>query len=190
VSVGPRTGDARAAVTLELLRPYRAGSAAEEAHRLAMLRLLAETEDPFSRDQFDPGHLTASALVVAPATRRVLLIAHPTLGLWLQPGGHIEPDDASAVEAARREVLEETGIVALLDATLFDVDVHDIPARKGNPRHQHFDLRFLAPIEGEPPPAGMEGVEARWLSHDEAWHLTTDGSVRRMLDKAHVARVL
>lgn len=155
-----------------------------------MLRLLAETEDPFSRDQFDPGHFTASALVVAPATRRVLLIAHPTLELWLQPGGHIESDDSSAVEAARREVLEETGVVAHLDTALFDVDVHDIPARKGNPGHQHFDLRFLALIEGEPPPAGMEGVEARWLSHDEAWRLTTDGSVRRMLGKARLARVL
>lgn len=190
MNTGTRTTDARADATLELLRAYRADDTAEEAHRQAMLRLLAESADPFSRSQFDPGHLTASALVVSPATRRVLLIAHPTLSLWLQPGGHIETGDASAMEAARREVLEETGVLAHLDAALFDVDVHEIPARRAQPEHRHFDLRFLALIEGEPQPAGAEGVDARWLSHDEAWRLTTDGSVRRMLAKARLAGVL
>ncbi len=185
-----RTTDARAGATLNLLSAYRGDSAAEEAHRQAMLRLLAESADPFSRHQFDPGHFTASALVVAPATQRVLLIAHPTLGLWLQPGGHIEAQDISAVEAARREVIEETGVLARLDAVLFDVDVHEIPARQSQPEHRHFDLRFLALVEGQPEAAGAEGVDARWLSHDEAWRLTTDGSVRRMLAKARLARVL
>lgn len=190
MSTWTRTADARGGTTLNLLKAYRGDGAAEEAHREAMLRLLADSADPFSRHQFDPGHFTASALVVAPATRRVLLIAHPTLGLWLQPGGHIEAEDSSAEEAARREVREETGILAHLDAVLFDVDVHEIPARKTQPEHRHFDLRFLARTEGEPQPAGAEGVDARWLSHDEAWRLTTDGSVRRMLGKARLARLL
>jgi 8-oxo-dGTP pyrophosphatase MutT (NUDIX family) len=152
--------------------------------------LLTETPEPFSRAQFEPGHLTASALVVAPSTRRVLLISHPTLGIWLQPGGHIERDDPSPGVAARREVLEETGLHALIEERLFDVDVHDIPARESQPFHRHFDLRFLARIDGERPPSGVEGVEARWLSYDEAWRLTTDESVRRMLGKARLARVL
>jgi 8-oxo-dGTP pyrophosphatase MutT (NUDIX family) len=155
-----------------------------------MLDLLAATPEPFSRHQFDPGHLTASALVVSRSVCRVLLIAHPTLELWLQPGGHIERDDPSAKEAACREVREETGLYAHLEVGLFDVDVHLIPARKGNPAHRHFDLRFLAEVGGQPAPSGVEGVEARWLSYDEACRLTTDESVRRMLDKARSARVL
>jgi len=190
VTVQLRTADPRAALTLDLLAGHRPENAAEEVHRLAMMHLLAETPDPFSREQFEPGHFTASALVVAPSTRRVLLIAHPTLGIWLQPGGHNELDDPSAPVAARREILEETGLHALIEGGLFDVDVHDIPARKGHPAHRHFDLRFLARLDGEPAPSGIEAVEARWLSHDEAWHLTTDESVRRMLAKARLARVL
>jgi 8-oxo-dGTP pyrophosphatase MutT (NUDIX family) len=102
----------------------------------------------------------------------------------LQPGGHIEPDDVSPVEAARREVLEETGLDARIAPRLFDVDIHDIPARKSDPRHRHFDLRFLAVVDAAHPPSGAEGLEARWLSHDDAARLTTDDSVRRMLARA------
>lgn len=184
------SADLRATGTLELLDRHDTGGASEESHRRQMQQLLAETPAPFSRDQFEPGHFTASALVVSPSARLVLLIAHSTLGLWLQPGGHIEPGDASPVEAARREVLEETGLDARLESVLFDVDVHDIPPRKGSPRHRHYDLRFLALVDGMPAPAGIEGLEARWLSHDDAGRLTTDDSVMRMLGKARDAGLL
>jgi 8-oxo-dGTP pyrophosphatase MutT (NUDIX family) len=178
------TGDRRAHDTLELLSQYRAGAESEATHLRQMKQLLADSAAPFARDQFDPGHFTASALVVAPSVHQVLLIAHPTLGVWLQPGGHIEPDDVSPVEAARREVLEETGLGARIAPRLFDVDVHEIPARKADPRHRHFDLRFLAIVDEPHQPTGVEGLEARWLSPDDAARLTTDDSVRRMLARA------
>ena len=184
------TRDRRASGTLQLLERHHAGGAAEADHLRQMEHLLAATQAPFSRDQFDPGHFTASALVVSPAARLVLLIAHPTLGLWLQPGGHIEPGDLSPAEAASREMMEETGLSALLEPDLFDVDVHDIPPRKESPAHKHFDLRFLALVEGAPAPASGEGVESRWLSAGEAARLTTDASVRRMLDKARAKGLL
>src|SRR5262249_10867623 len=46
-------------------------------------------------------------------------------GLWSLPGGHIEPGE-TARAAAEREVLEETGIEAQIDAL---VDVHDVILR-------------------------------------------------------------
>ncbi len=184
------TADGRASGTLQLLERHHPDGAAEAGHLRQMERLLAATHAPFSREQYDPGHFTASALVVSPAARLVLLIAHPTLGAWLQPGGHIEPADPSAAGAAHREVIEETGLVTRIEPVLFDVDVHDIPPRKENPSHKHFDLRFLAVVEGIPAPASAEGVESRWLSSDEAARLTTDASVRRMLDKARTKGLL
>lgn len=51
---------------------------------------------------------TASALVLMP-DRRVLLLHHRKLGVWLYPGGHIEANETPD-EAIVREVLEETGV--------------------------------------------------------------------------------
>ncbi len=58
---------------------------------------------------------TASVLVLRP-DRRVLLLLHRKLGVWLGPGGHVEPGEGPD-EAAAREVMEETGLaVELLGA--------------------------------------------------------------------------
>lgn len=177
------TADPRAWRVLELLDAYTPASAGEREHLERMFDLLATTHDPLSRTQFDPGHFTASALVISRDLDCVLLIHHPTLHLWLQPGGHLEPDDASPVGGATREVFEETGIVAAIEGALLDIDIHEIPARGSAHAHLHFDLRFLATVEGLPAPSGSEGVEARWLSRDEALRLTSDESARRMIAK-------
>lgn len=48
-------------------------------------------------------------------------------GLWSLPGGHVEPGEAAS-EAARREVLEETGIAAEILGLL---DLHEVIRRDG-----------------------------------------------------------
>jgi len=53
-------------------------------------------------------HLTASAIVFDDHDR-VLLVHHNKIGLWLYPGGHVDPNEDPA-QAAQREVREETGI--------------------------------------------------------------------------------
>lgn len=50
---------------------------------------------------------TASGILVV--NRKVLLVKHKKLGIWLGPGGHIEKGELP-FEAAEREVWEETGI--------------------------------------------------------------------------------
>lgn len=119
----------------------------DEADRLAPLTAALDTEaDVTSRKTFT-GHVTCSALVVDPPGR-VLHIRHNALNTWLRPGGHLEPEDTTLVGAAAREVAEETGIAAevltLVDEVPIDIDVHPIPANpdKGEPEHQHFDVRY------------------------------------------------
>ncbi len=161
---------------LELLAGYVAADDREEADRVAMLRLAVELERPLSRDQ-PRGHFTASAFVIDDACARACLVEHVKLGRLLQPGGHLEPDDASLEAAALREAHEETGLELELHPEAprpFDLDVHPIPERPGEPAHMHLDVRFLLVGRGEP----CAGA---------AWHplgTAGDGSVGRLAAKA------
>ncbi|MFD0480467.1 NUDIX domain-containing protein [Nonomuraea thailandensis] len=72
------------------------------------VRLLSEGRDFASRRNFRM-HVTAGALLVRGGAE-VLLVEHRAYGIPLQPGGHLEPDDTSLLDAAVRELAEETGI--------------------------------------------------------------------------------
>ena len=153
-----------------------------------MLDLTEAPGDPFSRNHFVPGHFTASAFVLSPSEESLLLILHGKLGLWLQPGGHIDPEDSDVFAAARREVREEVGIDQIEWAeggpSLFDLDIHTIPARPGKePAHEHFDLRvFLrAPHLGFT--VGSDAKDARWVALDKISLEISDESVMRAVRK-------
>ncbi|WP_414471911.1 NUDIX hydrolase [Microvirga sp. M2] len=142
------------------------------AERHAVLRRQIESGDAIHSRSTFPGHVTASAFILDPAGRRVLLIHHRSLGRWLQPGGHYEAPE-SLEEAALREAVEETGVRELaLDpwhgasGLPIDIDSHLIPARpqKGEPEHWHHDIRYvLRAQEGglDPDPSEVHGAEWR-----------------------------
>ncbi|MFE8010268.1 NUDIX domain-containing protein [Streptomyces sp. NPDC057418] len=107
-------------------------------------------EDIASRSTFT-GHVTCSAIVVD-QLGRVLHVLHLASGKVLAPGGHTEPTDDSLAAVALRELHEETGIPPRAvtawpgyETVPLDIDIHDIDTHpgKGEPGHQHFDLRFL-----------------------------------------------
>ena len=160
----------------DVLRAYVAADEREEAERCAMLRLADELEQPTSRDQ-ERAHFTASAFVVDDAGTRTCLVAHVKLNRLLQPGGHIEPTDLSLEAAALREAREETGLELELHPTAprpFDLDIHEIPERPGEPSHFHLDIRYLLVGRGDP----CSGA---------AWHelgTAGDESVDRLAAKA------
>ena len=147
----------------------------------AFLALLDGSPSPASRGQMEPGHLTASAFVLAPDGTGLLLIDHVALGLWLQPGGHLEAD-ASPMAAAAREAVEETG-VTLTSGEVIDLDVHDIPSRpsRGEAAHRHYDVRVAFHAVGWALDASADGGvrAARWVTWAELDAVETDASVRR-----------
>jgi 8-oxo-dGTP pyrophosphatase MutT (NUDIX family) len=147
--------------------------------------LLALPGDVMSRDHFGPGHVTASAFVLSPDGRQLLLIEHSKLHRWLQPGGHVEPGDVDVLAACRREVAEEVGLSELHPVVdgLFDVDVHDIPALKGDPEHAHFDVRALFRSPTWSVEAGSDAKAARWVPLEEVSLDASDASVMRAVGK-------
>ena len=121
----------------------------------------------------DPVHVTGSGIVVGP--RGVVLLRHKRLGIWLQPGGHLDPGEAPW-DAALRESREETGLevsfAGPLDGSLdgagvpelIHVDIHE-----GGRGHTHLDLRYLIDggVEDPAPPEG-ESQQIDWFAWEAA----------------------
>jgi 8-oxo-dGTP pyrophosphatase MutT (NUDIX family) len=179
----PRRALAR---SLRLLEP---GDEEETRDRDQILAFVLEHPDPFDR-RIPEGHLTGSALVVSADGARVLLLHHRKLDRWLQPGGHASPGEVSGEEVALREAREETGVEGLeLHGEAprpLDVDVHHIPARSGEPAHEHLDLRYLvvAPPGAVLSPQVEELHDLRWVPWDGLEALGPDHGLRRALAKA------
>jgi 8-oxo-dGTP pyrophosphatase MutT (NUDIX family) len=136
--------------------------------RELILLLLEWSPEPFSRSQFTPGHITCTGLVLAPDRERVLLVHHRRLHRWLLPGGHVEPDDPEIWDAARREVIEETGAeLNPVGTRMIGMDVHGIPSNGREPYHLHHDLLFLFHALNERIVCSPESREVAWSTPAE-----------------------
>jgi 8-oxo-dGTP pyrophosphatase MutT (NUDIX family) len=138
----------------------------------------------------DPAAPRANSIVVAVtaavrnAQGELLLIERTDNGQWALPGGGQDLGE-SVIQAARREVYEETGI---------DVKITGLSGIYSDPRHviayddgevrQEFSLCFHAkPISGEPR-ASSESSQARWVSPDSLQDLNIHPSMRLRIDHA------
>ena len=170
----------RVSVSQLVARNDFAGDGEASKSRDLILMLLEHSAAPFSRDQFVPGHITASGLVVAEDGRRVLLVHHARLDRWLLPGGHVEPEDGGVEDAARREVIEETGVALGGGGTqLVGVDVHGIPPKRGEPFHLHHDLIFLFRAVSGQVRVSEESHAIAWSAPAEFECYQLPGNVRR-----------
>jgi 8-oxo-dGTP diphosphatase len=115
----------------------------------------------------------------------VLLIRRgtpPRLGEWSLPGGRIEPGER-AVDAALRELREETGVEAEITG-LIDV-VDGLFPEAG----RHYVLIDYAArwVSGEPV-AGDDALEARFVALDEIESLIEWSETRRIIRLADAGR--
>jgi 8-oxo-dGTP pyrophosphatase MutT (NUDIX family) len=168
-----------------LLTSYQAAGETETADLERMAQLVAEAGDPWSRSL--PLHFTASALVVHPASRRVLLRWHPRFDLWLQVGGHGDPGETDPLEIALREAREETGLTDLVpwpDADLLHAAICHVGASGTEPEHEHADLRYVFATE-DPDAISPENEHSplRWLTIDEGRALVGANNLSHALDR-------
>jgi len=151
--------------------------------------LLSSRAGCYERDCFHPGHVTGSAWLVDDSGQYVLLTHHRKLDAWLQLGGHSDGDpDTAAV--AKREAEEESGLaVELITRDILDIDVHEIPARKADPAHFHFDVRFaLVSHSGRDYVVSDESHDLAWVELERLPQFTTETSILRMARKWAVLR--
>ncbi len=132
-----------------------------------------------------PGHLTGSAWIVDAGRSRTLLTHHLKLDKWLQLGGHAdgEPD---LLAVALNEAREESGLTRLraVSASIFDLDRHWIPARKSDPGHFHYDLRFMIEADPtEPLVISHESKDLAWVDLTKVRSLNSEESMARMVRK-------
>jgi len=179
-----RVSTPRHAALLGQLREYAPADAVEARHQRDIVNLLTDGGDSFSRGHFEPGHITASLFVVDASMERLLLHHHRRLDRWLQMGGHVEGDE-DPKGAALREGREESGLadLELVVDGIFDLDVHGIPAAKGEPEHRHFDVRYLART-WTPKGIALDDAESKAL----AWVPLAEGE--RTMNEAASSRVV
>ncbi|BCB88464.1 NUDIX hydrolase [Phytohabitans suffuscus] len=142
--------------------------------------------DPWSRAT--PLHVTASAVVVHPPTRRVLLRWHARQRAWLQVGGHGDPGESAPLAVALREGQEETGLDDLVpwpDGRLLHVAVVPVNPSDTEPAHEHADLRFaLATATPDAARPEKPGADLRWLSIPDARRIAGRNTLGETLARA------
>lgn len=183
--------DPRRAALRAALLGHAPADEAEARDRDEMLALVESEPACFARTTFAPGHFTGSLFIFSAGTGRVLLHHHRRLDRWLQMGGHDE-GEADPAATALREGREESGLIdlVLLSPAILDLDVHPIPAAKGEPDHAHFDIRY-AGLTRSAPSARADAIESfglAWLPIDEAARRMGEPGALRALAKA--ARLL
>jgi len=165
---------------------YKAADVTEEQHRVDMVALVTEHPDWWHRATL-PGHITASAFVVSPDFKQLLLHFHRKLQRWLQFGGHDEGEQHPA-KAVLRELVEESGLQQFDffgAPTFFDLDIHAIPETKKQVQHLHFDVRYLFvanPLQVLNPAAG-ESNRLRWMSIEAAGEALGEEAAQRVCHK-------
>lgn len=161
-----------------------------EAETVALFTGFVRSQPECFERTLSIGHVTGSAWIVTPDGSEVLLTHHRKLDRWLQLGGHAD-GDPDVIAVALKEAREESGLeeFELLGDGIFDLDIHPIPARKNEPEHLHYDVRYVFRATGPTVfTVSEESHDLRWVPVEEVQTLTTEESMLRMVRKWQAAR--
>lgn len=129
----------------------------------------------------------ASAFVIDPSTKKILLVKHKKFKKWVQPGGHIEHGEVPE-EAAIREVYEETGIKVKLLGEHFPREEDfirplGIQKNRNELGELHIDITYPAiPLKAENLILSDESTAIGWFSREELDDLNVFEDIKISMD--------
>lgn len=171
---------------LKLLEKYQTTDPSENTMRTDLIQFVTDHDNCFNRE-LSLGHITGSAWLVNKTLTHVFFTHHKKLDRWFQPGGHSD-GNPNTLAVAMKEASEESGIedvfIQPLNDDIFDIDIHTIPARKNEPEHLHYDIRFILEADmNQPLNISDESHEIAWIAIEDISKYTNEISIMRMLDK-------
>ena len=134
----------------------------------------------------------ASAFVINPIDKKILLVKHKKYNKWVQPGGHIEFDELPE-ETAIREVYEETKVKIKLLGTRFpreDDCIRPLGIQKNRrttsdgETHMHIDIIYPA-IPNDDSKEVLneeESDDIRWFSREELEYIDCFPDIKITMD--------
>jgi 8-oxo-dGTP pyrophosphatase MutT (NUDIX family) len=169
---------------LQLLEIHQPFTPEETQFKQQMIEFVNQNPDCFERSLLI-GHITGSAWIVDKSRQFTLLTHHRKLDKWFQTGGHCD-GDSDVLNVAMKEAMEETGLtdIQAVSPNIFDIDIHEIPERKGVPTHLHYDVRFLLEADmNEPLIISSESSDLAWVELSKVSQLNNSQSIMRMVLK-------
>lgn len=169
---------------LELLSQHKGHDHNEQEMTNRALLFINTYTNCFDRELLI-GHVTGSAWILDKSGEFVLLTHHRKLDRWFQPGGHCD-GESDVLAVALKEAIEETGVtdIAIASENIFDIDIHEIPERKGIPAHLHYDVRFLFKADKDLPlVVTEESNDLAWVELSKVETLNNEESMMRMVRK-------
>ncbi len=169
---------------IEQLRCYKAIDQEETDMRNKVIEYLESTDDYLGKVN-PAGHITGSSWIINKTKDKALLTHHLKLNIWVQLGGHTELDE-TVVQSAYREGIEESGLeeLILMQDSIYDIDVHLIPERKGIKAHYHYDIRYLFEADDQVDfIVSDESHDLKWVALNDIEQYSTDQSILRMVEK-------
>jgi len=159
---------------------------------ITMLSFIENHTNHFSRTNHH-GHFTGSAWIINPDKSKILMTHHKKIGKWLQLGGHAD-GESDLLKVSQREAIEESGInnFVTISNEIFDMDIHEIPPIGSDPKHLHYDIRFL--LQADPDKESLiisnESHDVAWIPLDQIAHYNSEQSIMRMVNKTKILNQL